>query len=171
MDAQTVVDLYKNLENLGIKIWIDGGWSVDALLGENTRKHSDLDIAIQYKDFIKFREYLESQGYKEIERDADKKWNFVLGDEKGNEVDVHAFNFDSNGHIIEGIEYPDESLTGTGVINGYKVRCISPEYMVKFLAEWVYKHPQKYLQAISALCEKFNIDLPQEYIITKDKEK
>ena len=30
--------------------------------------------------------------------------------------------------------YPAESLTGTGVIEGQAVRCISPKYMVEFLA-------------------------------------
>ncbi len=161
--SKEVIDLYTSLEKMGIKIWIDGGWSVDALLGEQIREHSDLDIAIQHKDLPKFREYMELRGYKELERDEDKKWNFILGNEKGYEVDVHAFHFDNKGHIIEGIEYPDGSLTGTGVIEGVSVRCIDPKHMVQFLAPWLTKHPHKYLQAISALCEKFGIEYPKEY--------
>ena len=43
--AKDVTDLYSTLESEGIKIWIDGGWAVDALLGEQTRTHEDLDIA------------------------------------------------------------------------------------------------------------------------------
>lgn len=163
MTSEEVIDLYKNLENLEIKIWIDGGWSVDALLGKQTRTHKDLDIAIQEKDLLNFREYLESRGYKEIPRDNDKKWDFVLGDEKGREVDVHAFNFDSNGHIIEGTEYPDGALTGTGIIDGYRVRCISAEHMVKFISPWLHKLRDKDFKDVSALCEKFSIGLPKEY--------
>ncbi len=34
MTSADVIDLYATLENLGIKIWIDGGWAVDALLGK-----------------------------------------------------------------------------------------------------------------------------------------
>ena len=155
---------YTSLEKIGVKIWVDGGWSVDALLGKETREHSDLDIAIQYKELPKFREYMESRGYKEIERDDDKKWNFVLRNEKGYEVDVHAFHFDEQGRVIEGIEYPDGSLTGTGSIEGVVVRCIDPKHMVQFLATWLSKHPHKYTQAISALCEKFSIEYPPEYV-------
>jgi lincosamide nucleotidyltransferase A/C/D/E len=46
MDAPEVVDLYRTLEKLGVRIWIDGGWGIDALLGKQTRAHADLD----YKD-------------------------------------------------------------------------------------------------------------------------
>lgn len=169
MSAEDVVNLYKDLEEKGIKIWIDGGWSVDALLEKQLRDHSDLDIAIQYKDLPKFREFMELRGYKEIERDDDKKWNFVLRNEKENEVDVHAFHFDGQGHIIEGIEYPDGSLAGRGSINGVVVRCIDPKNMVQFLTPWISKHPHKYLQAVSELCKKFDIPLPKEYMDYQSK--
>ncbi len=159
--AEDVIDLYTNLEAMDIKIWIDGGWSVDALLGKQTRHHSDLDIAIQYKDLPKFREYLESIGYAEIDRDEDKKWNFVLGDKEGREVDVHAFTFDQNGHVIEGIEYPDGSLEGMGVIEGFEVRCIAPEFLVEFHTRRTPR--EKDFKDVHALCEKFNIPVPGMY--------
>ena len=38
--AADVVALYTELESLGIKIWIDGGWGVDALLGKQTCEDS-----------------------------------------------------------------------------------------------------------------------------------
>ena len=37
-------------DELGITVWIDGGWDVDALLGEWTREHQDLDIMISWED-------------------------------------------------------------------------------------------------------------------------
>ncbi len=55
------------------------------------------------------------------------------------------------------------SLTGSGKIDGQSVRCISPKYMVEFLAPWIHKLPEKYLPAVEALCEKFGIELPKEY--------
>jgi lincosamide nucleotidyltransferase A/C/D/E len=58
MTSIDVIDFYTKLENLGIEIWVDGGWGVDALLGEQTRPHQDLDIAIQQKDVQKLRELL-----------------------------------------------------------------------------------------------------------------
>ena len=42
------LDLFSEL---GIKVWIDGGWGVDALLGECTREHQDLDIMISWGGF------------------------------------------------------------------------------------------------------------------------
>jgi lincosamide nucleotidyltransferase A/C/D/E len=50
MTSSEVLDLYSSLEILGVEIWIDGGWGVDALLGKQSRPHQDLDIAIQQKD-------------------------------------------------------------------------------------------------------------------------
>jgi lincosamide nucleotidyltransferase A/C/D/E len=162
MTASDVIDVYLQLEKLGIKIWIDGGWSVDALLGEETRSHKDLDIAIQWKDVPALRKILETEGYKQINEDS--KWNFVLADGRGREIDVHAFVYDDQGNIVDGIEYPSGSLTGHGTIDGHRVRCISPQHMVAFLAPWISKWPDKYLAAVSALCEKFAIDLPKEYL-------
>jgi lincosamide nucleotidyltransferase A/C/D/E len=161
MTAEDVVNLYTQLEKQQIKIWIDGGWCVDALLGKQTRPHKDLDIAIQWRDVPKLRKMVAAKGYKQIREDS--KWNFVFADDHGCEIDVHAFIFDDQGNVVEGIEYPAASLTGTGTIDGRTVRCISPQYMVEFLAPWIHKWPEKYVVAVSALCEKFGIELPKEY--------
>ena len=161
MTAEDVINLYKKLNDLGINIWVDGGWSVDALLGRQIRPHKDLDIAMEWKDVPKLRALLEAEGYKQIKEDS--KWNFVLGDNNGHEIDVHAFIYDDKGNVVDGIMYPAESLTGTGTIEGQTVRCIAPKYMVEFLAPWISKWPEKYLDAVLALCEKFEMPLPKEY--------
>lgn len=168
MQQKEVIDLYNQLENIEIKIWIDGGWAVDALLEKQTRPHNDLDIAIQQKDIPKFKKLLELQKYKIIKRGGAKPHNFVMGNNKGKEVDVHVIVLNEKGDGIygpaeNGEMYPAESLTGTGTIEGQTVRCISPKYMVEFLAPWIHKWPEKYLQAVADLCEKFNIPLPEEY--------
>lgn len=165
MQAEDVVNLYKLLEENGIQVWVDGGWGVDALLGKQTRSHKDLDIAIQQKDIPKFRALLEKQGYKDVKTEEAKQHNFVLGDDKGHEIDVHVIVLDDKGNGIYGpIEngemYPSDSLTGRGVVGGQFVRCISAEWKVKSHGE--YKLKDKDLQDISALCEKFDIELPKE---------
>lgn len=161
MTSRDVIDFYSQLQNLGIEIWVDGGWSVDALLGKQLRPHKDLDIAIQWKDVPKLREVLTAQGYKQVREDS--QWNFVVADEKGHEIDVHAFIYDDNGNVVDGIMYPAESLTGNGTIDDQPVRCISPKYQVEFLAPYISKWPEKYVPAVSALCEKYGIELPKEY--------
>lgn len=168
MTSKDVMDFYVQMKERDIKIWIDGGWSVDALLGKESRLHRDLDIAIQWRDVPVLREVLAAQGYEQVRED--NQWNFVLADDKGHEIDVHAFIYDSQGNVTEGIMYPAESLTGTGTINGHTVRCISPKYMVEFLAPWIRKWPEKYLEAVFELCKKFDIKLPAEYTDFKKSE-
>lgn len=161
ISSKDIVNLYTKLDTLGIKIWIDGGWSVDALLGEQTREHQDLDIAIDQKDLTSLLKFLSVEDYKEIKRDSE--YNLVYRDNFGREIDIHAFISDRKGDVIGGIMYPTESLTGSGTINSNTVRCISAEYIVQFLAPWLSKHPHKYVKDISALCEKFNVKYPKEY--------
>ncbi len=168
MNAVDVVGLYAELENLGITIWIDGGWGVDALLGEETRPHKDLDIAIQQKDVSKLRQSLQVRGFNEIKLKEAKPWNFVLGDESGREIDVHVIVINAAGNGVygpaeNGETYPAASLTGTGSINGRSVRCISPEWAVKFHSG--YELRDKDFRDVSALCKKFGIELPEAFAL------
>lgn len=166
MLAQDVLRLYRSLERLSVEIWIDGGWGVDALLGEQTRAHKDLDIVIQQKDVTKLRRWLVSRGYEDTKTDIARPHNFVLGDAKSHEIDVHVIVFDEEGNGIYGpVEngemYPAASLTGTGTIDDCRVRCISPEWVVKF--HHGYELKDKDLRDVAAICEKFGIVLPDEY--------
>jgi lincosamide nucleotidyltransferase A/C/D/E len=101
---------------------------------------------------------------KGVVRDDTSAYNFVLGDNHGHFVDVHAIIFDDDGNglyglVKKGVAYPAASLTGTGKITGRTVRCISAEYMVKFHSG--YKLQDKDFKDVSALCKKFGIDLPE----------
>ncbi len=172
MPSSDLIELYSSLYSSGIQIWIDGGWGVDALLGKQTRSHKDLDIVIQEKVLPEFRKFLESQGYRDIKLDGAKPWNFVLGDDKGHEIDVHVVVLDDKGNGIygpaeNGQMYPAESLTGTGTIEDQPVKCISPEWMIRFHSGYELK--EKDFKDVSALCEKFNIDLSDEFICFKKK--
>jgi lincosamide nucleotidyltransferase A/C/D/E len=112
--------------------WMAGGRAVDALLGEQTRTHGDLDLVVNAQDVKRMRLILEARTYRDQERDDTTEWNFVLGDVVGHDVDLHVVTLDANGDGIygpldRGMRYPEDSLTGRGVISGYPVRCISPE--------------------------------------------
>lgn len=164
--AADVVNLYTKLESLGITIWVDGGWGVDALLGEQTRPHKDLDIAIQQKDVAKLCRLLQSRGFREIKLEEARPWNFVLADPIGREIDFHVIVIDEKGDGIYGSPennevYPAASLTGTGSILGQAVQCISPEWMVKFHGGYPLK--EKDFRDVSALCEKFGIQIPEAF--------
>jgi lincosamide nucleotidyltransferase A/C/D/E len=166
MNANKVVELYDVFLENGIRIWFDGGWGVDALLGRQTRAHADVDIVIQQKDIPKMRRILESRDYHDQPRNDTSGWNFVLGDDKGHDIDVHVIVFDDNGNgqygpPEKGEMYPAASLTGEGTINGHEVNCISAEYLVKFHTG--YALDENDIQNVSALCEQFDLEIPEEH--------
>ena len=166
MNAADVLDLYNALQNKNIEIWIDGGWGVDALLEKQTRPHKDLDIVIQQIDVAKFRTLLEPQGYQEIKPQIARPHNFVLADNHGHEIDVHVIVLDAEGNGIygpveQGEMYPVDALAGTGRIAGQTVKCISARWSINFHSG--YKLQEKDYKDVSALCEKFGIELPAEY--------
>ena len=166
MTSADVIDIYSTLSGLGIQIWIDGGWGVDALLGKQTRPHKDLDIALEYLHLVRFEQFLASRGYHRTKREIERPFNFVLADDTGREIDVHVISLDESGNGIygppeSGVIYPAESLTGTGTISGVKVRCISPQWMVKFHSG--YELTVKDYKDVSAICDEYGIELPDEY--------
>jgi lincosamide nucleotidyltransferase A/C/D/E len=161
MDASEVIEIVRLFDQNQIEVWIDGGWGIDALLGEQTRAHSDLDIAIRHRDVSKLRALLEARGYKDAKRENARDCNFVLEDDRGQKVDVHTFERDSVGNLIYGIAYPPESLTGTGSISGHSVKCIAPEWLVKFHTG--YEVDEDDYRDVRALCERFGIEMPSEY--------
>ncbi len=97
MTAEDVVAFVRLCKEHGIDIIIDGGWSVDALLGEQTRRHEDLDVVVQHKDVTEIRTLLSARGYSEVQRDDSWECNFVLGDAHGHLIDIHSCTFDIHG--------------------------------------------------------------------------
>ena len=161
MSEAVVVQLLQLLDQHSIEVVVDGGWGVDALLGEQTRVHGDVDIALEHKDVPRLRALLEAHWYKDVPRDDTRDCNFVMRDEHGHEVDFHSYTFDTHGKLVFGVAYPLDSLTGTGLIQGYPVRCISAEWMVKFHSG--YQLDEDDYHDVSALCERFGIALPAEH--------
>lgn len=161
MTAEDALHLLELFAQNNIEIWVDGGWGVDALLGEQTRLHTDLDIAIPHQAVPALRALLTERGYKDVPRDDSWECNFVLGDDHGREVDVHSCAFDADGNNIFGVAYPFDSLKGSGVINGYPVKCVTPEWMVKFHTG--YPLDENDYHDVKLLCRKFGIEIPPEY--------
>lgn len=172
MNAADAVGLYNALQNKNIEVWIDGGWGVDALLEKQTRTHKDLDIVIQQIDVAKLRSLLQSQGYHEIKLEIARPHNFVLADNQGHEIDVHVIVLDAEGNGIygpaeDGEMYPVDALASTGIIGGQTVKCISPRWTINFHSG--YKLKEQDYADVSALCEKFGIELPAEYEQFRDR--
>src|SRR5262249_35535750 len=122
--------------------------------------------AIAAKDVPALREFLAARTFHETKLAQARPWNFVLGDAQRREIDVHVIVLDTSGNGIygppaNGEMYPAAALTGTGTIQGRTVRCISPEWSVKFHSG--YELQEKDFRDVSALCAKFGIALPKDF--------
>jgi len=155
-------DLIALLEQNGLEVYVDGGWAVDAVLGEQTRPHDDLDIALPHAQVARLRALLSTRGFCEQRRDDSWECNFVLVDEAGRQLDVHSYTLDAAGLNVGGVPYIGEQLTGRGVIGAYPVRCISPEWLVKFHTG--YELDDNDWHDVRLLCERFQIAVPDEYL-------
>ncbi len=172
MSADDVIEYLEQMENLGIKVWVVGGWGVDALLGTQSRVHEDLDIVIQRKDTSAACRVLEENGFANVPRPDTSTWNFVMGDNLGHEVDFHVVMFDEKNNGLYGapgkeiIFPPAGSLYDSGEIKGHQVSCLTPEFTVK--DHTGYKLRQKDFRDVSLLCQKYHLALPEDYRVNSD---
>lgn len=163
-----VLDFLRQCDELGVHVWLDGGWGVDALLHRQTRPHGDLDIAIARRDAEVLVPRLRAQGYDDVARGDTSPWNFVLG--RGEiEIDLHVIDIDGdgNGHLGPKDVYPAESLTGRGRVGDREVDCISAEWMVRFHTG--YDVDEDDWADVSALCAEFGIAVPPAYASFADR--
>jgi lincosamide nucleotidyltransferase A/C/D/E len=166
MTGEDVAWLLSLTDALGVRVWIDGGWAVDACLGVQTRRHADVDIVIEQRDLLAVVSALRSHGYAAVARDDTRPWNFVLGDQQGHEVDFHVVVLDTDGAGVYGPPYngevfPAESLTGSGTIAGHAVACISPRWQVEFRTGYAIDATD--WADVKALSERFGIRIPDDY--------
>jgi lincosamide nucleotidyltransferase A/C/D/E len=128
--AADVVEILGWLGAASADVWLDGGWGVDALVGEQTREHKDLDLIVRDAHELRMREVLATHGFMQV---RGVPQNFVLADERGREVDVHPVRFDEqgNGHLLsedgEPFGHSPEAFAATGRISGYRVACLSAD--------------------------------------------
>lgn len=170
-----VVSLYLHLDQQGIKVWLTGGWGIDALLAEDTRPHKDLDVFVLVEDVVRLNELLAQDGYefKEIWSEnlstIDSRGNtintaYVLRDLYGRELDVHAFRFDQQGNGIpawkanEGFILSPQDLSGQGSVNGVGVRCQSAENQM--VCHTGYRLPDYQWGDLARLRARFGVDYP-----------
>src|SRR5690349_12834244 len=121
---QDAIDLIGRIEGAGVEVYVDGGWGVDALLGRQTRRHLDLDIALPAHDIPALRALLADLGFAQIPTGDTWEHNFVVQDDRLRRIDVHSYILDDHGANIGGVAYFAHHLTGRGRIGNRTVRCI-----------------------------------------------
>jgi lincosamide nucleotidyltransferase A/C/D/E len=141
MTAKDVIEVLDCLDGAGIHVYVDGGWGVDALIGEQTRRHADLDLALDRDGVDQARRALEERGFQhDPTTEPGLPARLVLRDEQGRQVDFHPLLFDQGGdgwqQLSESAKawgrYPADDLDATGVIAGREVRCLGPQLQFRF---------------------------------------
>ncbi|MGZ0149393.1 nucleotidyltransferase domain-containing protein [Kribbella sp. WER1] len=125
MSPDRVLELLDALASLDV--WVDGGWGVDALVGEQTREHGDLDLGVARPRLDAVLDVLRGLGY-EVSDDRYAQVTVQLTHAlEGHRVDLHPstpvdgggteqLDFDGNVYFIPpAVE---------GRIGGRTVRCM-----------------------------------------------
>ena len=185
VNTKDAIKLYKHLQAHDISVWLTGGWGIDALLGEQTRPHKDLDVLMLLDDVYKLCQLLAEDGYRLKQIWEENRWTtdsdqiqiptaFVLRNPNSRELDAHAIRLDGQGNGVPVWEDPDDfifsnqDLTTIGWIDGVAVKCITPEMQIR--THLGYQLPKEHQQDLALLHEKFGDDMPDTDLSTKFRE-
>lgn len=96
MRATELLSVMDRLAAGGIVAWLDGGWAVDALVGTQTREHSDLDVALDVTALRRVTSMLRSDGFVVLRDELPTAIAF-RNEMGGTEVDLHPLALTANG--------------------------------------------------------------------------
>ena len=117
MTGLDVTMVLERLDGAGIEAWLDGGWAVDALLGEQTRAHEDLDLIVRVRDVPAMREALAGDDFELDLRDKlDMK---VAVFEAGDGI----YRMENGRDWV----FPADGFSGRGRIEARDVRCLTAD--------------------------------------------
>ena len=126
----TITELFQVLdllESLDMQFWLDGGWGVDVLYGQQTRLHRDIDIDFDANYTDQLLDLLQERGYQIETNWLPTVWNCIA---KLGYIDIHPFVLNADGTSkqadLDGGWYefqPD--YFGTAVFEGRSIPCIS----------------------------------------------
>lgn len=167
MPAADAAALVRGLAENGVDGCVGGGWAVDALLGEQTREHLDLDLWLEAPQFEGVVRVLVDHGVDRIlPWPGDRPWNFVLHDGRTRRVDLHVYETARDdvlqyGSVLDPYFLPAQALMHQGVIDGFGVRCEEPSWAVRFHTGYPLRPCDRH--DVASLCERFHLDLPDGY--------
>jgi lincosamide nucleotidyltransferase A/C/D/E len=164
----TAVDVLGYLDRLAaecVAAWVDGGWGVDALLGEQTRLHEDLDLVVALADAARVERAFAPLGFR-MALD-ERPVRFVLCDAAGHRLDCHTVTFVENGDGVQvqpdgsDFHYPAEGFCSRGRIGGRAVACLSAATQV--LCHLGYEPDAQDRRDMRLLHERLGVPLPPPY--------
>jgi Aminoglycoside-2''-adenylyltransferase len=75
MTAEDAVEIVGWLSASDVDVWLLGGWGVDALVGEQTRDHKDLDLMVRDEHVSRMSDVLNEHGFR-LERGVQGGFGF-----------------------------------------------------------------------------------------------
>lgn len=154
-EVQAVLDA---LDAAGVRVWLEGGWAVDALVGRQTRAHRDLDIDVDVEREAAAIDALRALGYRV---DGDFRPNRVeLVALRRGLVDLHLLTFGEDGNAVQfgmaGERYPCPATSfGTGTIAGRTVGCLTAQQQIAWHAGYELRDVDRHdLALLRALLER-----------------
>ena len=165
MPAASALRILDALAVAGVTTTVGGGWGVDALLQEQTREHSDLDIRLPAEHLDRLTRAMAAEGIdRMLPWPGDRPWNFVLHDGATLRLDLHLYETlpDSDlhyGSVNTPVTFPAAALAGRGVIDGCTVRCEAPEWALR----WHTGYPARAVDRhdVPLLCVRYGLAPPQ----------
>ncbi|GGV23864.1 aminoglycoside nucleotidyltransferase [Streptomyces longisporoflavus] len=136
MTADDVVFVLDVLRRANADVWVGGGWGIDALVGERTRDHRDLDLMHRQDHEAAVLAALRAEGF--VESLDRRPVRFVVTAPDGREIDLHPLVFSGDGSAVQAspdprrpFVYPATCFV-TGTVGGTPVPCLSAEQQVYF---------------------------------------
>jgi lincosamide nucleotidyltransferase A/C/D/E len=167
MPAEQALTLLAALKTSGVDACVAGGWAVDALLGGQTRPHSDLDLWVDALALESvFAAFVELDVDRVYPWPGDRPWNFVLHDGHSRRVDLHLYEQIGAGRLHYGsvtapFIFTEQDVSGRGSIAGVEVRCERAEWAVKCHLGYVPRDTDRH--DVDLLCTRFAIERPESY--------
>jgi 2''-aminoglycoside nucleotidyltransferase len=125
---QAIKEIFTKADEHGLPLWLDGGWSIDALLGKITREHSDIDLGFPGDRRAEYLEIIKEAGFTVTE---EMSYGFLA--KRGDVLlDSEACVWVRDHYEAEGVgEYPENACPDetNATLSGVSVRCMSWEKM------------------------------------------
>jgi lincosamide nucleotidyltransferase A/C/D/E len=167
MPTETVQALLAAMHAHDVDVCVGGGWAVDALVGKQTRQHSDLDVWV---DAGQTEDLFAALAEQDVDRvhpwPGDRPWNFVVHDGHSRRVDLHLYEALGDGRLHYGsvtspFLFKEHDLAGVGEIAGMPVRCERPEFALANRSGYELRDVDRH--DVALLCEAFSLHPPTDH--------
>lgn len=139
--------------------------AVDALLGEQTRDHEDLDLVVEAASVDDAVVALAPLGYAIAE--DERPTRLLLSAPDGRAIDLHPVVFDVGGGGVQTLQdgrtyrYPTQGFDGRGAVAGRELPCLTAQ--VQLECHTGYEPTAVDRHDVGLLAERFGLSLPRSY--------